>query len=311
MEAQAPATLPSESVITQIKKSVVFIVAKQSAATGFLLLVPEPRLGKDLGYVWLVTCKHVLRSQNADGTQGPYVKEVLVRINTQSPDSTGRQYDWARLEVADEKGNLLWFTDSGDDSVDLALTRVGLNQSVVDAKFIGLDLLMTKAQVREQGIDENDDILFAGLFAWDPGARKNYPIVRHGRIALIPEERVPLVRGQQQPSADVYLVDITSFGGNSGSPVFVRVGGVRETLKGPTLTGFSYHLLGVMQGFFPEAAPVAVEADVKRGAAAQNSGIAMVIPADKILAILNSTSVKSHIDALVEAELKKRATTPN
>lgn len=307
---------PKESILRQIKKSVVFIVGTsivngvptQTAATGFLIFVPEPRLGKDQGYVWLVTCKHVLRQQLPDGSQGPYFRDVMVRINTKNPDPTGvKQYDWARIAVTDQNDHLLWFTDTDDATVDLAITQVHPDESAVDATWIPLDILLTKDHLKNLEIDENDEVLFAGLFAWDPGARKNYPIVRHGKIALIPEERVPLLFGHPESSADVYLAEITSYGGNSGSPVFLRLGGLRETLKGPSLGGFSYRLLGVMQGFFPEASPVAVEVNIARGVAGQNSGIAIVVPAEKILHILESPRTKSFVDDLVERELKQRS----
>jgi hypothetical protein len=316
LNAQArPRSSPQpESTIQQIKKSVVFIVGNEivdgaprsTAGTGFLVFVPEPRLGDNRGVVWLVTCDHVIRSPEPDGNPGPYYKAVSVRYNTRVPGSSGaRQFDWLQMPVLDGNGKLLWFRDPDDPSSDVAAYPININPEIADIKWIGTNMLLGKEELHDRAIDENDEILFTGLFDWDPGARKNYPIVRHGKVALIPEERVPLARGLNPPTADVYLAEVTSFGGNSGSPVFVRLGGARETLKGPVLTRYSYLLLGIMKGFFPEAAPLLVGSKMPPGVIAQNSGIAMVVPASKIRDILKSPAVRAWTDALLQQEMQK------
>jgi tetratricopeptide (TPR) repeat protein len=135
-------------------------------------------------------------------------------------------------------------------------------------------------------VNENDEILFTGLFDWNPGAKKNYPIVRHGKLASLFEERIPLDRSNPSKTVEVHLADVMSFGGNSGSPVFLRLGGLREATN--ALTPYSYYLLGVMKGFFPEGLNFSIEVAEMKGSVAQNSGIAAIIPADKILNLLDS-----------------------
>jgi hypothetical protein len=81
--------------------------------------------------------------------------------------------------------------------------------------------------------------------------------------------------------------------------------GARETLKGPVLTRYSYLLLGIMKGFFPGAAPVVVGPKMPPGVIAQNSGIAMVVPASKIRDILKSLAVRARTDALLQQEMQK------
>jgi hypothetical protein len=316
-QVQPRSSAQPESKIQQIKKSVVFIVGNEivnsaprsTAGTGFLIFVPEPRLSNNLGGVWLVTCDHVIRSTQPDGSPGPYYKAVSVRYNTRVADSSGtRQFDWLQMPVLDGNGNLLWYRNPNDPSSDVAMSPINLSPEIADVKWIGTNMLLSKEEIQERAIDENDEILFTGLFDWDPGSRKNYPIVRHGKVALIPEERVPLARGPDPPTADVYLAEVMSFGGNSGSPVFVRLGGVRETPGGPVIvgtTGYSYLLLGIMKGFFPETAPVAVETKISLGVSAQNSGIAMVVPASEITVILKSPAARAWMDAAVQKELQK------
>jgi hypothetical protein len=94
------------------------------------------------------------------------------------------------------------------------------------------------------------------------------------------------------------LAEVTSFGGNSGSPVFLRVGGIREA--GPPISGYSYYLLGVMQGFFSESADILFDITASvHGTFSQNSGIAGVIPAEKVLDILATTRAKAMTDVII------------
>jgi hypothetical protein len=143
LNAQArPRSSPQpESTIQQIKKSVVFIVGNEivdgalrsTAGTGFLVFVPEPRLGDNRGVVWLVTCDHVIRSPEPDGNPGPYYKAVSVRYNTRVPGSSGaRQFDWLQMPVLDGNGKLLWFRDPDDPSSDVAAYPININPEIAD-----------------------------------------------------------------------------------------------------------------------------------------------------------------------------------
>jgi len=75
-----------------------------------------------------------------------------------------------------------------------------------------------------------------------------------------------------------------SFGGNSGSPVFVRYGGAGDA--GLNLN-VGYYLLGTMQGFFNTQSPVAVQTASLQGVASENTGVAFIVPAQKILEIMS------------------------
>lgn len=67
---------------------------------------------------------------------------------------------------------------------------------------------------------------------------------------------------------------------------FLRLGGVRESID-VKLEGFSYYLLGVMSGYYPDQETQ------------QNSGIALIVPADKINDILASDLVKAFFANLI------------
>jgi len=317
---QAAAPPEPEPIIEQIKKCVVFLEGtysvnvvgtvngatrqapqeRQLSATGFLIRIPEPRIGPDAGLVYLVTNKHVIREPNASGIlgEGPYLADLRMRINTKEPGPDGTQYQSSVVPVIDNLGSLQWFVDLDDETVDLAVTPVAFDPRVLDFKTIQPELFATAEFLNKEKINENDEILFAGLFAWHAGVKKNYPIVRHGKLSLLAKERIPLDRRRPERTVEVYLADVMSFGGNSGSPVFLRVGGIRERPQ-IAIGGFSYYLLGVMEGFFPEGMEFAVEIAEHKGMAAQNSGIAAVIPVDRILHILDTPRARAYREAAI------------
>jgi len=307
-------------MIDQLKKAVVFIdgtyattvtrmvngvltpvpVTPTQSGTGFLIFMSEPRLGEGNGLMYLVTNRHVLRKPDSAGVQGvgPYFQSMNARINTLTAAADGTQFANIPLHVVDKTGSLLWIENTTDDTVDLALTPIGLDRKEFDFKTIPADLFVTKELLKREHVNENDEVIFAGLFAWSPGAKKNYPIVRHGKLARLSDERVPLNRNDPSRTFEVHLADVMSFGGNSGSPVFLRLGGVREGATS-MLAGYSYYLLGVMQAFFPEGMEFAMEVTTLRGEAAQNSGIAAVIPSQKIVDLLESPRGRSYRERII------------
>jgi hypothetical protein len=255
-----------------------------------MIQVPVPRAGNNQVITWLVTAKHVLRTELPDHTPGPFLRQVKVRYNLkQASQETGAFFKEVPVDVTDQDGHLLWVVDQEDETVDVALTRFPVDQEKDDIRLITIDQILSFNMARELSLNENDEILFAGLFAAYTGTKKNYPIVRHGKIALVAEEKIPV---RLSPTTtlieDVYLAEITSFGGNSGSPVFLRIPPLRETTKVNLTATYSYLLLGVMQGFFSESEPMSIQIAQLHAVGTQNSGIALVVPADKILTILKS-----------------------
>ena len=304
--ALAQNTAPkNEIMIDQIKKTVVFLqtnwqepssqtvsdtkkqpLNKAQAGTGFLIFVSIPELGKDAsghqrGLNFLVTAKHMIRQSTPDHKPGPYAKNVTVVFNNIAPrGASGELRDQWNTDIIDSRGDLRWFVDTSDPVADVALRNVSIDANIVDFKTIPQDWFATKSFVSEKHISENDEVLFSGLFTAFSGSKRNYPVVRHGHLALLPGEDVPVDNDKPDKETQIYMAEVTSFGGNSGSPVFLRLGGVRESVD-VRLEGYDYHLLGVMSGYYPDAET------------RQNSGIALVVPADKISDILASDLVKA------------------
>lgn len=282
--AATPQT-PPELIIDQIKKAVVFLqgtyishtgsvgvqgapVAATLSGTGFLIFVRDPRLSGDRGETFLVTNKHMIREPGPNGElgQGPYFANVSLRMNTKTAAADGTQFSVGPVSVVDDFGSLEWFVDS-DETVDLAITPMSPNPEHSDFKTISSEMFATEEVLKKEHVNENDEILFTGLFAWSPGAKKNYPIVRHGKLARLLDEGIPLDRSNPEKMTAVHLAEVMSFGGNSGSPVFLRLAGIREGSQSATL-GYSYYLLGVMQGFFPEGMDFTVQIAELKGLAA-------------------------------------------
>jgi len=280
------------------KKTVVFFDtryienAKISgwSGTGFFVQVPDSRI-PGRGVTWLVTNKHMLHPPDR-----AFFDKVSVRVNRKNPSPDGTYVSEITLDVTDPAGYQLWLTDP-DESVDLALT-VANPSSDIDCDEIPQQIFANKETFKTQRINENDDVLFTGLYASYPGTKRNFPIVRHGKLALVTDERIPIDKHNPGKTEELLIAEVTSFGGNSGSPVFVRVGGIRE--GGPPMTGYSYYLLGVMQGFFTEGEDILFDITASlHGTASQNSGLAAVIPAEKIREILGSPRAKAITDGII------------
>jgi hypothetical protein len=224
--AQAPA--PQELLIDKAKKTVVFFETRYVdnkkvnawSGTGFLVFVGDSRL-PGRGVIWLVTNKHMLHPPDR-----PYFDKVTVRVDTKKPSQDGGYVSEITLPVTDPAGNQLWVTDT-DESVDLALS-VAIPTADVDFDTIPTDIFATKETFKTQRINENDDVFFTGLYAGYLGNKRNFPIVRHGKLALVTDERIPIDPHDPSKTEELFLAEVTSFGGNSGSPVFLRVGGIRE-----------------------------------------------------------------------------------
>jgi len=310
-----PPPPPQPPPMTLVKKSVVFIqsnYARRSPAdrcfdadnkpidtcsiigTGFLLFYPDSRVGEGGGFSYLVTNKHMVREPGPDGTlgKGKFLPAISVRINTKKPlQDSGVSFTFEQVPVSFTTGDLYAFVDPVDPQVDLAVIPISLNAETLDYFMIQPALFATKTRIDEQHLDESNEIIFAGLFAPFTGSLRNYPIVRHGKLAM----------WEPGISEDLFLADVMSFGGNSGSPVFIRTGGDNQT------TGhIEYFLLGVMQGFYSTDSKVSVQTAELNGVAKENTGVAAVIPAEKISGILESPRAVSRRDLEVAKLLQDK-----
>ena len=225
--------------------------------TGFLAIDPNKnKVGKD--HLYLVTAKHVAKKiSNGD---------VVIRLNNKQGVS---EY------FTDE--NARWFYHPTDESVDVAVASCTITPNIAKYKAISFDMFLTD-KIMEQGkIGIGDEVYMIGLFAYVTGSKTNQPIARVGNIAMIPRERIPVEINKIKHEIEVYLIEARSTKGLSGSPVLVR-----ESL--PNIG--KHYLLGLAMGHWGPGLKnyyrfnTEYENDV-------NIGIAVVVPAKKILEVIN------------------------
>lgn len=251
----------------EVRQCVVFIALGTGApqggvvkinhiGTGFFVSIPSEVLPRKY-HVYLVTARHVISA-----TQG---RDTWIRANTLEGSSLGYHV------------GAHWWYHPTDPSVDVAVIPWAPPSPPVAYKHIPVDMFLTDEHIRNLEIGVGDEVFMTGLFSHVTGSKRNLPIVRMGNIAMIPNEVVPTSVGL----IEAYLVEARSIGGLSGSPVFVR--------QSVVLGESRVFLLGLMRGHWdlpPESKNDQVDAghDVT---GAVNMGIAIVVPAKKILEVLH------------------------
>lgn len=291
-----------EPPITQVRKSVVFIQLKcrkgdkeyDVRGTGFFVGFPEPRLGKDLQFVYLVTNRHVALCWDDSGAP-MIVESISIRLNRRN----GAGDDTAVDLPLSPGGNVPWFLPA-DDAIDLALLPAVPDQNTYDFKIVPSSIFAGKDVLKENRITEGEPVFFAGFFYQFPGVTRMEPIVRQGIIAMMPHDRIPFVNARE----NLYLADLHVFGGNSGSPAFIDLGGFHE---GSVRLGLDYRLLGVVNGELTEDQNFNLELSTTlTGTQRVNSGISTIVPADDLKALLEDPRLQALRDSAVARQQPKK-----
>jgi hypothetical protein len=283
------------TMATRIKKTVGFMrVAflredgpQIAEGTCFFVWYGDKRGGENYGFVYLITNRHVARPGVQDGKNYP-ILWTHVRLNLRNSENGSEE---SNLPIG---AGLQWVFPA-DDSVDLAVLPILPDQLRYDYIPIPFSELATRDVVDAQQVAEGDSVLFTGYFYQFPGLKKFQPIIREGVLAMMPDEDLDTTL---RKPGHLYLADVHVFGGNSGSPLFVNLGGLRG---GNMLLGSHYELLGVVSGFYHEDSNLNLTvATTLTGKLEQNSGIAMVVPADELKALLDSPALQAARDAVVK-----------
>ena len=288
VEAQTPTAAPSVTppeipTLVKMKKTVVFLTVKyqdgadtkEIEGTAFLVGVPDSRLGKGGEFIYLVTNRHM--ADPSVGAEHP-VQALSISVRSNRVATEGD----TSSRLLDVPGAIPKWVFPSDPSVDLAVCPFGFNPEAVDALVIPESLFATKDVVNSRQISEGDTVLFTGFFAQFPGKQKIQPIIREGKLAMLPDEDIPTTLGV---AGHLYLADMHVFHGNSGSPVFVNIGGFRQNMMTPTE---SFLLLGVVSGFVYETSDLQLQVtSTVSGKLGSNSGIATIVPVDELKALLD------------------------
>ena len=237
--------------------------ALEPLGTGFFVEV-KSETTTDRVYVYLVTAAHVVEDVKAD--------QWSIRLNNKEGGSL-----LLRPAVGEAAAYVKWWFHPTDKSVDVAVMPMVPPEELVDYRRLSAaEMFVTEEIIRSNSIGAGDEVFMTGLFTKLAGSKRNQPIVRTGNIAMMPDEPVPTSRGM----LEAYLIEARSIGGLSGSPAFVRT----TVQMGLGMT----YLLGLMHGHW-DIPPGAVNdlAEDRDGGGSVNMGIAVVVPARKILEVLN------------------------
>ena len=262
---------------------------EENRLTGTAFIVEMPLLDETTIF-YLVTAKHIADRLVSGG-------EWFIRFNTQDGG-----YDEIR---GDE--HTKWWTHPDLDqnqSVDVAVMPLPLPATAKFAR-IPVSMFATDAAISERGIGPGSEAFITGLFTKMIGRGRNFPLIRMASVAMMPSEKIPNIKiGDWIGESDVYLLEARSLGGLSGSPVFVletlgiasrrtdlpdtptkRVLGIGETL-----------LLGLMNGHWlireKETNSVEIQS-VRDEEGSIATGISVVVPAKKILEVINHPDLQT------------------
>nr|WP_288935724.1 trypsin-like peptidase domain-containing protein [uncultured Allomuricauda sp.] len=255
----------SQAVPEVIKKVVGFIYTSDDEkifkpqGTGFFVSVVDE--ARKNGSIYFATAKHVIQN---DSTQ---LDTIYIRLN----DKIGAS-QYVRIRIIREglQKNVFFHPDK---TVDLAVFTEIPSLDDFDFKFLDSELILSKDSDNGLRVHEGAEVYFTGMFTPYTGGKSIYPITRFGRVALVTDEKVMWANGL----TNLYLVEATTYWGNSGSPVFFILNVFDEDNSKPTWEK-KVKFAGVMSGFFNQKVPLQY---VKTGVlptSVTNLGIAAVVP---------------------------------
>jgi hypothetical protein len=253
----------------EFRKCVAFLAVEDTDSFRFIgtcFFVSRPAFG-NRSFRYLVTARHVVD----DLLNG--VDKLLVRLNTKIGDAV-----WSELPM--DK----WTFHPTDNGVDVAVMAANFDWSGFDHFHVALHAAATKEVMKREGFGIGDEVFVTGLFRHYKGERRNIPIIRIGNISALGEEKVQTKR---YGAMEAYLVECRSIGGLSGSPVFLHSGAFRVVNNALKPVDISFYLLGLIHGHWDTDA---VDVDAIEDATnieKINTGIAIIVPVDKILEVLN------------------------
>jgi hypothetical protein len=245
-------------------------------ATGFFVSV-QSTLVPHMTYFYFVTAKHVVR----------HLAGHDIRFIVNKKGGGVKQFEGV--------GNTFW-SHPTDEAADVAVLPVWCEPDM-DIVYVPTNNFLTPEVIKKnRRVGIGDEVFIAGLFTYAPGIDRVMPLIRHGNLAMIPEQQIQTDLG----FADVYLIEARSIGGISGSPVFVRpsvllASNLMEGLPGgrvePTLGTGGTEFLGLIHGHWDIRESELNHPKIAHALHGVNLGVAIVTPAFKIIETLNRTEL--------------------
>jgi len=235
--------------------------------TGFFI-VEEILIGRDsppLGLYYVVTAKHILHDAKKYALKEFGISNLPtgIRVNTFKGESTD-------IDIPDG----LWLHHPNDASVDVAISPIVMPNSW-KGTMLRTSHALSAEIINKEGIGIGDEVFLIGLFQKHPGVRKNLPIIRVGNVAMMPEEPIETDNGL----IDAYLIECRSLSGLSGSPVFVVFRNPKHNRES------TFYWMGLMYGHWN--VDNTSDSTIGQNSEPLNTGIGIVVPAYKILEVMN------------------------
>ena len=277
----------------EIRRSVTFVACRRGedyyvAGTAFFVAVKNSFGGFSFSAIYAVTARHVIEGIDSElGDPGIYL-----HMNTRD---SGVKH--VRSSLSD------WYFHPSDDAIDVAVMPIQFDG--VDHLASPLDFFLTDKKMQEERIWLGENLFTVTQF-FDRRSNRVIPMVRAGNISVMPETRV--TTNWTPGEIEAYLIESKSIGGFSGSPVFVYLPVRTSQTCGeyPESPTDLYYLLGLLHGhwsldIFPQDRIKFEEEHIK----GVSAGIGVVVPAKKILEVLNQPSL-NRLRREMETEMKAR-----
>lgn len=242
-----------------VKKSIVFLgyinPKKEAAYTGTAFLIQYDRL------YYLVTAKHILEEFKQKFNSDNNLSYFLNEKDGKSSYGLFSEYR--------QKYNVAWVTSPNTD-VAIIPFPIGKNY---DVRTIPDDAFLTS-----DNLFELQDVFYLSYQPGIESQEKVTPIARHGMVSILNED-------------NTFYLDAFAFPGNSGSPVFLRPGGVILTPGGLYSNDpLSCSFVGII-GEYLTYQEVAISTQSKRPRILfeENTGLARVWPVQSLKNIMSSS----------------------
>jgi hypothetical protein len=236
------------------------------AGTGFVSGIPKKGVGSDsqtwTGVKFLITAKHVVSGRS----------KIIIRLNRK--DNT--EFTCFPLELKwDGKEQNSFVSEKPE--VDLAAIHLpkipGTDPAVID-----YTLVLDPKSMSAWQVEEGTDIFTIGYLYGYSGKKKNYPVKKFGKIALLTEETWCPNPHQPTQLERAYLVELQNVPGLSGAPVllqsprFITIQGAALAMRHnpPMVVGVIKDLL---------TAPIGIGQPISQG-------VAVVEPGSELKALL-------------------------
>jgi hypothetical protein len=263
---------------------------EDSGGSGFLVSVPS-EAHADRHHIFAVTNKHVVVRDDADETP----RAQILRLTTLDRKS----------DVLDMSGR--WIKSKSDDLAVTLLSTKDLEPYKYDS--VPIDHFVTEDDLNRQfpNVYIGTPCFMVGRFLNAQGQQRNTPAVRFGDISIMSYD---MTDPGDASLKGVFIVEMHSIGGFSGSPVFTyphfaHEGGIKHQIT---------QLLGVDRGHTQKKVYVRKGGEKTDRYFMMNTGGAIVIPAWRLLALLNepkATASRREEDMRITAREQNPAWEPD